>query len=532
MPKLSSDPKQNPKAGPPSTLDDLNNQAQSSTKKTDLPSPLADTKSGSATSSPPPMGEMGKMTQAAPPKPSSPPLPSMQGGGPPTTEETKPQKEKETEQFEERLKTLDVKTPPPGKPKKSRIIMAVIALLFVLASVPAAVYLVQQRQELRKAADQPCTGCYWEDGTPNWSCPGDPPDWCDCCCGDEGATCPDDDKAGCGCPVGGTPDCSRWGGVCGDADHDMCECSGGANPQWTGNKCLMAPGDCGGGWQWYIDHPDCPQSGSCTGAGGQPTPTPTTGGGGVLTPTPTYSPDWRSVNCPGSPEGSACCCAGVNPGPACDQGCLFAYPAPYDPADGTVIQFCDTSSGVWLPSWQSRDETDCDDQGFCSGIDTIPGPDEGTCTFCNNEWRRPPTGGGTTPTPTSTPGGNGGPTPTPTSAILTPTPTGSVTATCAGIIVHDIEWSLLSPGDLEALQAGDHIYFGAYGWENVLLPGITYTEARFRINGGAWINTTSVHDFPGPVEPTLFYIEYIIPAGVTTFAVDAEVYSPSCDCWR
>lgn len=48
---------------------------------------------------------------------------------------------------------LDVVSPPPEKKSSRRkLISGVLILLLLLASIPAAVYLVQQRQELRKAA--------------------------------------------------------------------------------------------------------------------------------------------------------------------------------------------------------------------------------------------------------------------------------------------------------------------------------------------------------------------------------------------
>jgi len=52
-----------------------------------------------------------------------------------------------------KLSSLGVKPSEPKKPpKKGKIILAALSLLLILASIPAAVYLVQQRQEIRKEA--------------------------------------------------------------------------------------------------------------------------------------------------------------------------------------------------------------------------------------------------------------------------------------------------------------------------------------------------------------------------------------------
>lgn len=43
-------------------------------------------------------------------------------------------------------------TPPSGRSKKLKIALGILGLVFILTSIPAAVYLVQQRQEIRKEA--------------------------------------------------------------------------------------------------------------------------------------------------------------------------------------------------------------------------------------------------------------------------------------------------------------------------------------------------------------------------------------------
>jgi hypothetical protein len=66
-------------------------------------------------------------------------------------QEGKPPVKPEEEEIKEKITSLGI-APPSGKSKTAKIVLAVLAIFFLLASVPAAVYLVKQRQEIRKAA--------------------------------------------------------------------------------------------------------------------------------------------------------------------------------------------------------------------------------------------------------------------------------------------------------------------------------------------------------------------------------------------
>ncbi len=97
------------------------------------------------------------------PKPDDSSFPPMQDGEKPS----KPEDEKITEELKalgiKEPKTPEVKEPPESPPpdqtekpktKKSKVVLGVLALLFMVASIPAAVYLVKQRQEIRKEATE------------------------------------------------------------------------------------------------------------------------------------------------------------------------------------------------------------------------------------------------------------------------------------------------------------------------------------------------------------------------------------------
>lgn len=77
-----------------------------------------------------------------PPELSTPPV------SPPSPPPAEPKK------TDEEITAVNVGDLPSGKSKKSKILLAVLGLLFILASTPLAVYLVKQRQEVRKEAEE------------------------------------------------------------------------------------------------------------------------------------------------------------------------------------------------------------------------------------------------------------------------------------------------------------------------------------------------------------------------------------------
>lgn len=91
---------------------------------------------------------------------------------------------------------------------------------------------------------------------------------------------------------------------------------------------------------------------------------------------------------------------------------------------------------------------------------------------------------------------------------------GVATPSCRQIKAYDPSWNPLTPEQLSRLRPGDRVRFTAQGQ-----PANEFTKARFRVNQGAWQETTSKK--PGTEE---YYLEYILPANVTNFRIEAEVY--------
>ena len=128
--------------------------------------------------------------------------------------------------------------------------------------------------------------------------------------------------------------------------------------------------------------------------------------------------------------------------------------------------------------------------------------------------------GEATPTSTPTPEPTEVPeeTPTPTSKVTpteTPDTPTEVTAQCSDVKAYDEEWILLSSQDLSNLKKGDTVRFTVSGSTS----SGTFDKARFTVNGTSLGETTKKK--PGSNE---FYVEYIVPAGVTTFTVKGEVH--------
>jgi len=124
-----------------------------------------------------------------------------------------------------------------------------------------------------------------------------------------------------------------------------------------------------------------------------------------------------------------------------------------------------------------------------------------------------------TPSPTRTPTPTLSPTPTPTrvpspTPTLTPSPTPFPEVSCLWIKAYNTNWQELTSNQLSNLKAGDVIYFAVAG-----SGPEPFDRARFRINGGAWQETTNRRP-----ETQEFYISYTIPSGVFNFTVEAEIH--------
>jgi len=109
---------------------------------------------------------------------------------------------------------------------------------------------------------------------------------------------------------------------------------------------------------------------------------------------------------------------------------------------------------------------------------------------------------GGTPTPTPPPGATPTPTPTPPAAA------------CTVVKAYDTNWNQLTAAQLSALTAGSVVRFTISG-----TPAGQIDKARFTINGvlGSEVTTKK----PGTDE---YYVEYTIPAGVSSFTVTAQIH--------
>lgn len=89
-------------------------------------------------------------------------------------------------------------------------------------------------------------------------------------------------------------------------------------------------------------------------------------------------------------------------------------------------------------------------------------------------------------------------------------------AKCLNIQAFDTNWTKIT--DLSTLKAGDKVRFTVAGQAS----SGTFDRARFKINGVQRAEVSAKR--PGTQE---FYDEYTIPAGVTSFSVNAEVHHSS-----
>lgn len=101
----------------------------------------------------------------------------------------------------------------------------------------------------------------------------------------------------------------------------------------------------------------------------------------------------------------------------------------------------------------------------------------------------------------------------------TPTPTEPpITGRCSEVVAYDTEWNVLSSDDLSALSPGDVIRFAVSGSAS---EGF-FDMARFTINGVERDSTSN--KVPGSDE---FFDEYIVPDGVNSFSVSAQIHHSS-----
>jgi len=96
-----------------------------------------------------------------------------------------------------------------------------------------------------------------------------------------------------------------------------------------------------------------------------------------------------------------------------------------------------------------------------------------------------------------------------------PTPTQpSITAVCQNVKAYSSTWALLTNAQLAQLNAGDSVNFCVTG----VATGGSFDKAKFTINGMVQAETTTVRP-----SSTDFCQSYVIPAGITTFNVTAQI---------
>jgi len=386
------------------------------------------------------------------------------------------------EQQEEVIGIGSIKIPKKNFLGNKRLVVIAVGTLLVFISFPISLYLITQRQEIRKEAAGECN--YQDDHPcnthmPGWStCDGDNRWGCDESC--NFVDLPDEWREGSvkkKCENnkvvvvqdsngdGGQPsDCSRNNESCTEkeccsplvCDFGTCKpCSAFNNDEarcWTHAKC------------WWVE-------GSCKPRNESPPPPP---GQGKITCT-----DHSVKNESG--ETLSCTASWFTCGvkKSSEKECRDD---PYCGGSSTTENFTlrpgesksfPDSSGIVCGVWQNDLIVDCGGGFNCSGSNHGCNWDEEKCS--------------------------------PSSPI-----------SCSLIKVYNSYWQQVSEQNLSLLRPGDQVYLSVLG------SGAGIDKARFRINGGGWQETTKKKS--GTEE---FYINYTIPAGINSFNIEAEVHHPT-----
>ncbi|KUK79454.1 MAG: hypothetical protein XD95_0377 [Microgenomates bacterium 39_7] len=110
----------------------------------------------------------------------------------------------------------------------------------------------------------------------------------------------------------------------------------------------------------------------------------------------------------------------------------------------------------------------------------------------------------------------------PTATITQP----EYSCNCHTIKIYDQDKNLVAADDLENLKAGDLIYIGVVA-NNGYYPNYPVTKARIRVNRNYWLEqdiTEEKIDHDNPPHLTEFIKPYTIPEGILNFKVEAEIY--------
>ena len=122
----------------------------------------------------------------------------------------------------------------------------------------------------------------------------------------------------------------------------------------------------------------------------------------------------------------------------------------------------------------------------------------------------PPDEKAPTPSPTKGPLPTEGLTPT-----ATPSPMPTTVPSCEKIKIYDPSGKIIPKENLPGLKPGDKITIAVLGGGN-------FDKARIRVNAMNWLAENETDKKNANAE---FYLEYIIPGGVTKFKIEAELHT-------
>ena len=160
--------------------------------------------------------------------------------------------------------------------------------------------------------------------------------------------------------------------------------------------------------------------------------------------------------------------------------------------------YCDRSAP------NTPDCTDKDEEGSSCTIRSQCGGGTGTCVVINQ-------GGANSECQCQ----KGAAPPPPTKTPTPPPPPGEPTAQCLNIKAYDTNWTELTSAQLAQIKVGDTVRFTVAGQAS----SGSFDKARFKINGVQRPEVTGKR--PATEE---YYDEYTIPAGITTFTINAQIH--------
>lgn len=396
-------------------------------------------------------------------------------------------------------------SPPPKKFGGKKIIATILGLLILVGALGTGVLLVKQQQDIREkaAAGDVCRSIGGQCVPDNYSCDG-ADDQIDCPpekkCGRGDCTRPDCNSGNCyndcicigntpsecraACPTP-TPNCNT--GNC----YNDCICNGNT-PGECHAACPCNTGNC---------YNDCICNGNthteCSAACRTPTPTPTQCTrvtdprrvtGDTLTITSADINKCKAACPDGKVWVSKYRCNGINLPAGCqDNGTVLTWDA----------QVGNSFPVGTLTCGSVQIDAGCKNQANTYG--SVAYLFKSASVACTS--------------PTPTPRGTSTPTPTRT-PTPTPTPTPGLVPQCLNIKAYDTNWIQLTAEDLNKLKAGDKVLFTVAG-----TPANKIDKARFKVNGTQRPEVTQKKS--GTDE---YYDEYTIPAGVTSFRVNAQLH--------